>query len=105
MKMPLLLTIGAALTLSLTVAQGGDVAAGEKRYLVNCVNCHGKNGKGMASFPALKGRDAEYIAGRLVKYRAKEQVGPNSAIMMHLATDLSDEDIANLAAYVSETFE
>ncbi len=105
MKMPLLLTIGAALTLSVTEARSGDIAAGEKRYLVNCVNCHGKTGKGMASFPALKGRDADYISGRLVKYRAKEQVGPNSAIMMHLASELSDEDIANLAAYVSATFE
>ncbi len=105
MKVPLLLTIGAALALGVTEARGGDIAAGEKRYLVNCVNCHGKSGKGMASFPALEGRDADYISGRLMKYRAKEQVGPNSAIMMHLASDLSDDDIANLAAYVSETFE
>ena len=105
MKVPLLLTIGAALAVSVTEARGGDIAAGEKRYLVNCVNCHGNTGKGMASFPALEGRDADYIADRLMKYRAKEQVGPNSAIMMHLASDLSDDDIANLAAYVSEAFE
>ena len=105
MKMPLLFAIGACLILSVADARAGDVAAGEKRYLVNCVNCHGKTGKGMASFPSLKGRDAAYIAGRLTKYRAKEKVGPNSAIMMSLSGELSDDDIANLAAYVSASFQ
>ena len=38
-------------------------------------------------------------------YRAKEKVGPNSAIMMSLSGELSDDDIANLAAYVSATFQ
>lgn len=104
MKMLLLLTVGATLTLSVAEARGGDLAAGEERYRVNCVNCHGREGKGMASFPALAGRDAEYIAGRLASYRAKEKVGPNSAIMMSLTGELSDDDIANLAAYIATTF-
>ncbi len=104
MKTRLLLAIGTTLMLSAAAAQAGDVAAGETRYLVNCVNCHGKTGKGMASFPPLQGRDANYISDRLTKYRAKEKVGPNSAIMMHLAADLSDTDIADLSAYVAETF-
>lgn len=86
-------------------ARGADIAAGQHRYALNCVNCHGRAGRGMASFPALLGRDAEYIAGRLKRYRAREKVGPNSAIMMSLSGDLSDADIANLAAYISATFQ
>jgi len=82
----------------------GDLAAGEARYGENCVDCHGASGKGMASFPALKGRDAAYISDRLTAYRARERVGPNSAIMMSWAEDLSDADIANLASYISATF-
>ncbi len=105
MKLPLLFAIGASLILSVADARAGDVAAGEKRYKVNCVNCHGRTGKGMASFPSLVGRDAAYVADRLNKYRAKEKVGPNSAIMMSLSGELSDDDIANLAAYVSATFQ
>ncbi len=105
MKMPLLLTVCAALTLSVAEARGGDAVAGKTRYLVNCVNCHGATGKGMASFPSLVGRDADYISARLVKYRNREKVGPNSAIMMSLTGELSDDDIANLAAYVSTTFQ
>ncbi|MGF1660721.1 MAG: c-type cytochrome [Rubrimonas sp.] len=93
-----------AMGLAAVEARAGDVAAGEARYRVNCVNCHGKTGKGMASFPAIKGRDAGYLASRLTTYRAKEKIGPNSAIMMSLTSELSDEDIANLAAYIASAF-
>ena len=87
-----------------TQTQAADVAAGEKRYNANCVNCHGNGGQGMASFPAIKGREASYVAEKLETYRAREMVGPNSAIMMSLARDLSDDDIANLSAYIAERF-
>lgn len=86
-------------------ARAGDVSAGEARYAENCVNCHGKTGKGMASFPPLIGRDVAYISGRLEQYRAREKVGPNSAIMMSLTGELSDDDIANLSAYIAATFQ
>lgn len=100
----LVLAAGAILGLSIGNVHAADSAAGQKRYLKNCVNCHGKTGKGMASFPPLKGRDAEYIADRLKKYRAREKVGPNSVIMMEWAAKLSDDEIADIAAYVSMTF-
>lgn len=103
-----LLAVSAALTLGMAEAQAGDAAgdaeAGAERYAENCVNCHGPTGKGMASFPPLIGRDAAYITDRLTTYRAGEDVGPNSAIMQSLVGELTDEEIANLAAYVSETF-
>ncbi len=105
MKMPLMLVAGATLVMGMTDVKADEVAAGEERYKVNCVNCHGKTGKGMAAFPALAGRDQAYVADRLKKYRAKEKVGPNSAIMMSLTKDLTDEDIENLAAYISATFQ
>ncbi|MEO0822132.1 MAG: c-type cytochrome [Pseudomonadota bacterium] len=105
MRTMLLTATALVLALAAPTVQAGDVAAGETRYLVNCVNCHGKTGKGLASFPALTGRDADYIAQRLSQYRAKEQVGPNSAIMMSLVGDLTDDEISNIAAYVAETFQ
>lgn len=100
-----LLAIFAAVALGASDVQAGDVAAGEARYAQTCVTCHGNAGKGMASFPSIVGRNADYIAGRLIQYRARETVGPNSAIMMSWAEPLSDEEIANLAAYISTSFQ
>jgi len=94
---------GTAFTFSLAEAQEGDAVAGEARYSETCVNCHGPSGRGMASFPRLAGRDADYITGRLIQYRSGETVGPNSGLMIPMASDLSDEEIANLAAYLSTT--
>ena len=82
-------------------AEAGDAAAGETRYAETCKNCHGPKGQGMASFPQIGGKDAEYLTGRLNQYRAGETVGPNSGLMIPMAADLSDDDIANLAAYLS----
>jgi cytochrome c553 len=86
-------------------AAAADLAEGQKRYNVNCVNCHGNAGQGMASFPAIRGREAAYIVEKLETYRAREMVGPNSAIMMSLSSDLTDADIANLAAFIADRFQ
>jgi cytochrome c553 len=104
MKRTSAIVVGVALASWSVAAEAADVAAGQSRYQVNCVNCHGAAGQGMASFPAIQGRDAAYITERLETYRAREMVGPNSAIMMSLAADLSDDDIANLAAFIADRF-
>lgn len=78
----------------------GDAEAGKTRY-TTCAGCHGAEGAGMGIFPKLAGQSADYVAGRLQQYRAGEQVGPNSALMMPHASALSDEAIADLAAYVA----
>jgi cytochrome c553 len=85
-------------------AQAGDLAAGEARYAQTCANCHGKSGRGMASFPSIKGRDADYIADRLTRYRAGEKIGANALLMIPMASELTDDEIANLAAFVSTKF-
>ncbi|MCC5813089.1 MAG: c-type cytochrome [Ectothiorhodospiraceae bacterium] len=105
MKRQMLLIIGAALALGGTQAKADDIAVGEAIYAESCVSCHGRAGRGMASFPSITGRDADYIAKRLEQYRAGERVGPNTPLMAPHAADLSDDDIANLAAYISETFQ
>ncbi|MGY6410341.1 MAG: c-type cytochrome [Alkalilacustris sp.] len=96
--------VGAAGALEVEGLPEGDLAAGEARYAENCVNCHGRTGRGMASFPAIQGRDAEFIAGRLLSYRAREMVGPNSALMFSLSDELTDQEIADLAAFIATAF-
>ena len=71
---------------------------GEAKY-VGCAACHGADGGGGIG-PALAGRDANYIVGRLTAYRANEMVGAQSALMWGQAAVLSDDDIQDLAEYV-----
>jgi len=82
-----------------------DLAAAEAAYSQACAQCHGRAGRGMASFPSIAGKDADYLEERLEQYRAGETVGPNSALMIPVAADLSDEDIASLAAFISANFQ
>jgi cytochrome c5 len=81
-------------------AVAGDAAAGQQRF-ATCASCHGVQGQGMGIFPKVAGQDPAYIAGRLQQYRAGEQVGPTSALMTPHASGLSDEAIADLAAYIA----
>ncbi|AGA31893.1 cytochrome c, class I [Thioalkalivibrio nitratireducens DSM 14787] len=78
----------------------GDAERGEERYAA-CVSCHGAEGEGMGIFPKIAGQGADYIAERLGQYRAGETVGPNTALMAPHASGLSDEAIADLAAYIA----
>ena len=84
------------------LAISGDPAAGEARYMESCINCHGPAGKGVASYPKISGNDVSYTTSKLETYRDGIKVGPNSALMIMMAQPLTDEEIANLAAYLKD---
>lgn len=78
----------------------GDAEAGKAKY-ATCMGCHGPTGQGQAIFPKVAGKEAGYLADVMQKYRAGEAVGPNSMMMMPHAMNLTDQDIADLAAYMA----
>ena len=79
-----------------------DIAAGEEAYQAVCRNCHGPNAQGVASYPALNDKEVDYLVDRLERYREGEKIGPNSMLMIPHAKELSDDDIVNIAAYITE---
>ena len=79
----------------------GDVSEGEKRYAVNCGNCHGPGGMGLASYPKISGKEVSYLIDRLNTYRSGKKIGPNSDLMIMMAKPLTDVEIDNLAAYLA----
>jgi len=80
----------------------GNSVAGLERYNQSCVNCHGAGGKGVASYPKVSGNEISYTTEKLETYREGIKIGPNSSLMIMMAKPLTDEDIANLAAYLQE---
>ena len=72
---------------------------GEAKYAA-CGACHGAQGGGGVG-PALAGKTAEYIAGRLNQYKNGEKVGSQSNMMWGQAGMLSESDITDLADYIA----
>ncbi|MCF6451507.1 cytochrome c [Vibrio sp. MMG022] len=94
--------MGVGITLAMLSGQAmaaGDVAAGQAKAGV-CAACHGPDGIAVIpGYPNLKGQNEQYIASSIKAYKAGQRTGGLAAVMQAQASLLSDEDIANLAAY------
>jgi len=77
----------------------GNVAAGEEKA-VNCQACHGVAGAKSVTpdIPLLAGQHEDYLVYSLKAYRSGTR---QQAVMATFAQQLSDRDIADLAAYFS----
>ena len=83
---------------SLSQAHAADIEAG-KSSAVACAACHGNNGISLIpNYPNLAGQKEAYLKDALKAYR---DGGRKNPIMTQMAANLSDDDIANLAAYFS----
>ena len=77
-------------------AGGGDPDLGRAKS-TTCHACHGADGLAIApNYPKLAGQHEAYLVYALRQYRSGER---KNAIMAGFATGLSDEDIADLAAF------
>ncbi len=100
--LPVLARLTAAATLlvagvSMGTAQAaGDVDAGAEKS-ATCAACHGVDGiSQIITYPILAGQYPSYLTHALESYRDGTR---QNAIMAGFAGALSDQDIADLAAY------
>ena len=92
------LTLAAVIGLATigTVQAAGDAEAG-KAKAASCAACHGPDGNSMApSFPKIAGQHADYLVKQLQEYKSGER---KDATMNGMAAPLSEQDMADLAAY------
>ncbi|MFN3712116.1 MAG: c-type cytochrome [Alcanivoracaceae bacterium] len=77
----------------------GDAAAGEAKAAV-CAACHGKDGNSPGGdFPSLAGQGAKYTLKQLRDYKSGAR---KNAIMQGQVAGLSDQDMADLAAFYAD---
>ena len=95
----LLALFGFAISSTSVEARGPANPEAAKKLAEPCQACHGANGVATAPiYPHLAGQYADYLARALHEYR---DGGRNNPIMAVYVEKLSDQDIAELAAYFS----
>lgn len=94
--------MGSACALPMTAVQAaGDAKAGADKFYT-CIGCHGiedySNVYPTYRVPKIGGQSAQYIETALKAYRDGQRSHPT---MKGQAMSLSDQDIADIAAYLS----
>jgi cytochrome c553 len=70
--------------------------------LAGCINCHGPQAIGTAAtYPALAGQHASYVSAQLHAWREGSRRNSIAGVMEHIAGQLGEEDIEDMAAYLS----
>jgi cytochrome c553 len=96
-KKLIIATLFAMLMAAGGVQAGGDAARGQE-LSEDCAGCHGDDGKGDDETPALAGMDKAAHVSALKGYASGERED-ESGMMADYAVDLSEQDMADLAAY------
>ncbi len=93
-----LVTLIAALAITGVVQAAGDAEAGKTKS-ATCMACHAADGNSVNPiWPKLAGQHAAYIVGQLNDLKSGARKDP---LMSPMAAPLSDQDMADLAAYFS----
>jgi cytochrome c553 len=97
MKVRILLVsvVFALMAFTISTWAGGDAAAGETKS-AGCAGCHGSAGEGSGDNPPIAGLDEAYHVEQLMAYKSGERT---NAMMQMFAGQLSEEDMADIAAY------
>jgi len=88
-----------AVMLLITCSAGaGDPAAGKAKATL-CAACHGPNGISLNDlWPNLAGQKEAYLKKQITAFRDGQRQDPS---MQPMVSNLTDEDINNLAAFFS----
>ena len=76
-----------------------DLVKGEASFGAVCAACHGADGNsGTPAYPKLAQQHPEYLIKQLQEYKSDKR---NNAVMKGFASTLSDEDMKNIAYWVT----
>ena len=92
---------GMAQTVACVLFEKGNPLTG----VYGCINCHGVRGKGKAKnisvFPRIGGQHRDYLIKELKDFRSGRRANDPAGMMAAIARKLSDDDITNVANYLS----
>jgi len=77
------------------------VKTGSNGKTVECGICHGADLQGLGPVPGIAGRSPSYLARQMYDMQAGARRGEWAELMKPVVAKLTDEDLVNIAAYVS----
>lgn len=100
MKVKLIFAAAAAASFAAPALADGKALYMEK----TCIACHGKDGKKPLTpeYPKLAGQNAKYAEKQMQDIKSGARANGNSAAMKGVMHLVSDEEIKQLAKYLSE---
>ena len=100
MKIKLILAAATALVFAAPAFSDGKALYLEK----TCVACHGKDAKKPLTpeYPKLAGQNAKYAERQMLDIKSGARANGNSAAMKGVMHLVSDEEIKQIAKYLSE---
>ena len=98
MKTPLIFVLAFVLMLAAGLAEAGGDAARGAELAADCADCHGEDGMGDEDNPQLAGMDEAAHFAALQAFASGERVD-ELEMMGDIASELSEQDMADLAAY------
>lgn len=95
------LFLGLMLACCTAVQAAGNPEAGKAKAQATCAACHGADGSQPTApmYPILAGQHANYLSHALSEYKSGKRKNP---IMAGFAGVLTEQEIADLAAYFSQ---
>lgn len=83
---------------SISAGKNSALARKGKNKVAMCLGCHGPSAQGRARTPKLAGQRPEYLKKQLLKFKNRSR---NAGPMNSIAASLTDQDIKEIAAYLS----
>ena len=80
-----------------------DRFASVRQTMNTCAACHGPQGQGGIG-PQLQGQTADEVISKLLAYKNKEVVGPQSAMMWPTAGMLTEGEIGMIGVYIAQGY-
>jgi len=84
-----------------SIEKGEKLATGQSKNTLACGPCHGADLKGLGPVPGIAGRSPSYMVRQLYDMQQGTRHGSWTELMKSVVSGLSQEDMLDIAAYVS----
>src|SRR5499427_9207821 len=84
-----------------SIKKGEALAKNGGGKTVECGTCHGADLKGLGPVPGIAGRSPSYLVRQMYDMQTGARHGEWAELMKPVVAKLGDEDLVNIAAYVS----